>query len=215
MAPAALPPPGSTVPEKVDLKKELKAFYTSPTQPTLVDVPAGWFLTYEGEGAPGDEGYTGSLGALYAVAYTLKFASKGRGKDFVVMPLETLWWAEEGKPFREDAPPETWGWKSLLRVPDFVTSEHLEEAREEAVAKRGLQEAHAVRLERLEEGPSAQVLHVGSYAEERPTIDRLHAFIRDEGLRPRGVHHEIYLSDPNRTAPENLKTLIRQPVETP
>ncbi len=199
--------------EKLDLKKQLKAIYTSSANPSLVEVPPGSFLAYEGWGAPGGEAYATSIDALYAVAFTLKFTSKAQGKDFVVMPLEGLWWLEDPEAFFTDVPPEQWSWKSLIRLPDFIAPREVEVAREEARAKKGLEAIGAVRLEVYHEGLCAQILHVGPYAEERPTIDLLHDFIRAEGYRLRGAHHEIYLSDPNRTAPERLKTIIRQPIE--
>lgn len=199
--------------EKLDLKRELKPFYTSRVEPALVDVPAGSFLAYEGTGAPGGEEYVASIQALYPVAYTLKFAAKARGRDFVVMPLEGLWWLEDTEGPLLEVPPARWSWKSLIRLPDFIAPGEVEGAKRDARAKKGLEEIGGVRLEVYHEGLSAQILHVGPYAEERPTIERLHAYIQTEGHRPQGAHHEIYLSDPNRTAPERLKTIVRQPIE--
>lgn len=191
----------------------MKNLYTSPRKPSIIDVPPGRFLTYTGRGEPGGEEYKSSIGALYTVAYTLKFMSKDRGRDFTVLPLEGLWWFDDPKEFFHDVPRSEWNWKSMIRIPDFVTEKQVEEARVEAKAKKGLEAVDRVMLEEYEEGLSAQIMHIGPYAEEMPTIAELHDFIRKAGYERRGHHHEIYLSDPNRTAPEKLKTLIRQPVE--
>ncbi len=198
--------------EKLDLRKELKNFYTSPRKPSIVDVPPGWFLTYSGRGEPGGEEYGSSIGALYTVAYTLKFMSKAGGRDFTVLPLESLWWLDDPKGSFRDVPRREWNWKSMIRVPDFVTGEQVETARVEARAKKGLEAVNRVVLEEFHEGLSAQIMHIGPYAEEEPTITKLHEFMRKAGYEIHGHHHEIYLSDPNRTAPERLRTLIRQPV---
>ncbi len=201
------------VAEKLNLRQELKHLYTSPRKPEVVDVEPGWFLTYRGRGKPGGEEYSASIGALYSVAYTLKFHSKARGRDFAVMPLEGLWWIDEPNENFYDVPQERWNWKSMIRQPDFVTPEQVQEAKEEAMEKKGLAAIDKVVFEKVDQGLSAQIMHTGPYSEERPTIEELHDFIREEGYRKRGEHHEIYLSDPNRTAPERLRTIIRQPIE--
>ncbi len=199
--------------EKLDLRKELKHLYSSPKKPNMIDVPPGKFLAYQGRGEPGGQDYVASIGALYPVAYTLKFKLKAQGRDFTVLPLEGLWWSEDPEESFYNLPKEKWSWKSMIRQPDFVTSDLVEAAKQEAKAKKGLAEIDRVGLEEFHEGLSVQIMHIGPYAEEEPTIERLHEFIRGEGYRARGHHHEIYLSDPNRTAPERLKTIIRQPVE--
>ncbi len=201
--------------EKLNLRKELKHLYSSPAKPNIIDVPSGKFLVYGGRGEPGGEEYMAAMSALYPVAYTLKFKSKERGRDFTVMALEGLWWFEDPEATFEDVRPEDWNWKSLIRQPDFITPEQVEEAKVEAKAKKGLEEIDQVKLEEFHEGLSAQIMHVGPYSQETPTVARLHDFIREEGYKKRGHHHEIYISDPNRTAPERLKTIIRQPIEKP
>ncbi|RLI10281.1 hypothetical protein DRO42_01765 [Candidatus Bathyarchaeota archaeon] len=198
---------------KLDLRKELKPFYTAKRKPAIVDVPAGRFLTITGRGEPGGDAYRAALNALYSVAYTLKFRCKKEGRDFTVMALESLWWWDAPAAPGEAPPREEWNWKSMIRQPDFVTEEMAEAAKEEAKAKKGLPEIDRVVLETFDEGLSAQIMHVGPYSEEGPTIERLHAFIAENGYRPRGLHHEIYLSDPRRTPPERWRTIIRQPVE--
>lgn len=200
--------------DKLDLRKELKRYYTAKRKPEIVDVPPGKFLTYTGRGAPESEAYQAALTALYGLSYTLKFKSKAEGRDFTVMALEGLWWWDDPTVFDfEDAPPrEEWNWKSMIRQPDFVTREMVDEVRPEVREKRG-PAVDAVVLETFHEGLSAQIMHIGPYSEEGPTGRTLHAFIEDSGYRMRGRHHEIYLSDPRRSKPENMKTILRQPVE--
>lgn len=199
---------------KLNLRRELRQFYTARKRPKIIDVPGGRFLTITGRGEPGGEAYHAALSALYPVAYAVKFRSKKEERDFTVMPLEGLWWWETPATTLSEAPPlEEWDWKSMIRQPDFITEEVVEAAKEEAKAKRGIEEDDRVVLETFEEGPSAQIMHIGPYSEEGPTIERLHAFIEESGYRPRGLHHEIYLSDPRLTPPERWRTILRQPIE--
>lgn len=200
---------------KLDLRKELKRFYTAKKKPDIIDVPPGRFLTIVGRGEPGGEVYSAGLNALYGLSYALKFRCKAEGRDFKVMALEGLWWWDDDAIFSlEDAPPrDEWNFKSMIRQPDYVTGEMLEEVRPGVREKRPLPEVDQVRLETFHEGLSAQILHVGPYSGEQPTVDRLHAFIDEQGYRLRGRHHEIYMSDPRRTAPERIKTIIRHPIE--
>ncbi len=199
---------------KLDLRKELKRFYSAKKKPEIIDVPSGNFLTIVGKGEPGGEAYSAALQALYGLSYTLKFKCKAEGRDFSVMALEGLWWWDDPSIFDlGNAPPrEEWNWKSMIRQPDFVTGGMLEEIRSEVRKKKGPAVDDVV-LEAFHEGLSAQIMHRGPYSEEGPTVMRLHGFITEEGYRMRGRHHEIYLSDPSRSKPENIKTIIRQPVE--
>ncbi|MGD2201109.1 MAG: GyrI-like domain-containing protein [Candidatus Bathyarchaeota archaeon] len=199
---------------KLNLRKELKEFYTARKRPELVDVPPGKFLVIVGRGEPGGESYTSALQALYSLSYTLKFRCKDEGRDFTVMALEGLWWWDDPTIFDlENAPPRgEWNWKSMIRQPDFVNQGMLEEVVPEVREKKG-GEVDRVVLETFHEGLSAHIMHRGPYSEEGPTIRRLHSFIEENGYKMRGRHHEIYLSDPRRSRPENLKTIIRQPVE--
>jgi hypothetical protein len=198
---------------KLDLRKELKEYYTAKRKPEIIDVPPGNFLTILGRGAPEGEEYAVAMQALYGLSYALKFRCKGEGRDFTVMALEGLWWWDDPAVFDlEGAPPrEEWNWKSMIRQPDFITQEMVDEVRPEVREKRG-PAVDDVALETFHEGLSAQILHVGPYSEEAPTVARLHAFIDESGYRMRGRHHEIYLSDPRRSKPENIRTIIRQPV---
>jgi hypothetical protein len=199
---------------KLDLRKELKQYYTAKKRPEVIDVPPGNFLTIVGRGEPGGEAYAAAIQALYGMSFTLKFKSKAEGLDFTVMALEGLWWWDDRRVFDlEGAPPrDEWNWKSMMRQPDFITKEMVDEVRPEVREKRG-PAVDEVALETFHEGLSAQILHRGPYSEEGPTVLRLHEFIEESGYKMRGRHHEIYLSDPRRSKPENIKTIIRQPIE--
>ncbi len=199
---------------KLDLRKELKQFYSAKKKPKLIDVPSGNFLTFHGRGAPGGEAYQEALQALYASAYTIKFKCKAVDRDFKVMTLEGLWWWDDRTAFTlADAPPrETWNWISMIRMPDYVSDELFAELKPEIKEKRG-DIVNKVKFEEFYEGLSAQIMHIGPFSEEQPTVDKLHSFIEEQGYKLRGHHHEIYMSDPRRSKPENLKTIIRHPIE--
>ncbi|MCB2224064.1 MAG: GyrI-like domain-containing protein [Actinobacteria bacterium] len=199
--------------DKIDLKRARKHHYSATQEPALVDIGDVAFLMVDGAGDPNtSDDYAEALGVLFKVAYTVKFREKAAGRDFVVAPLEGLWWAPDMDAFIA-GDKDAWEWTAMIALPDSVP---------EAVVE-GLVGALAageepppgidrIRLERFAEGEAAQILHLGPYADEEPTIRRLHDFIDAEGLARRGRHHEIYLSDPRRTAPERLRTIIRQPV---
>lgn len=196
----------------IDLKKQLKHLYHLPTSEiAVVEVPAMNFLMIDGSGDPNGKVYAEAVGKLYAVAYALKFMLKKRDaeRDYVVMPLEGLWRTKEGTPWY-DTDRANWLWTAMIMQPEEVTEEMFEQARSEVERKKQLDLAR-IRFETFSEGHVVQVLHSGPYSEERPTIERLHAFIEQRGWRGRGRHHEIYLSDPFRTAPERLRTILRQP----
>jgi len=200
--------------KKLDLKKELKHLYSpSPKEPVLVDVPDMNFLMIDGQGDPNtSQEYQDALGALYAVSYTVKFMSKKEGTDYTVMALEGLWWMEGAERFSLDSKGE-WKWTSMMMQPDVVTKEMVERAIEEVGRKKNPPALPKLRFESFHEGLSAQIMHIGPYSEEGPTIKKLHGFIEEQGHKLRGKHHEIYLSDPRRAAPEKLRTVLRQPVE--
>jgi len=198
--------------QNIDLMKQYKNLYRpSKKEVTAVDVPPLPFLMIDGIGAPGGEAYGEAVGALYAVAYTLKFAvKKAQGIDYKVMPLQGLWWADDMASFTESNK-DKWKWTMMVLVPDFITMGDVAAAKEQAFEKKGLASIPKIRLETYREGPSAHILYIGPYVDEDETIQRVHQFIAERGRQLRGKHHEIYLSDPNRTAPEKLKTVIRQP----
>lgn len=205
---------------KLDLSKEHKELYFPPKTPVLVEVPLLTFLVIDGHGAPEGGAFQEALQALYGAAYTLKFSVKGSDPslDWKVMPLEALWWVEGvehlGLQAVDESRKEDWEWRAMIAQPDYVTAAMLDGAREELARKKKETARLAdVRLERIDEGRCAQVMHVGPYAAERPTIEALHAFIGGQGMRISGHHHEVYLGDPRRTAPEKLRTVIRYAVE--
>ncbi len=204
---------GST---KLDLKKSLPELYNQRgAECALVTPPALLVVAIEGSGDPNSaQSWSDAVGALYSISYTLKFTLKKRGEtpDFTVMPLEALWWVPDGTALRFDDK-SNWQWRALIVLPSFVTQANVDEARESAYAKKQNEALKNVLFGEFDEGLSVQVLHVGPYATEPPTIARLHAFIEAQQLTPRGKHHEIYLSDPDRTAPEKMRTILRQPVQ--
>jgi len=185
------------------------------TTPELVVVPPMTFLAVDGHGDPNTSpAYAAAVQALFTVSYAAKFAiRKAGGENVKVAPLEGLWWAENLVSF-DAGDKADWDWTMMIRQPDVVTTELVDRLVEEVATRKALPSARALRLETFEEGPAAQVLHVGPYATEGPTIARLHAFIRDQGFDFDGhvhKHHEIYLGDPRRSAPERLRTIVRQP----
>ncbi|HVO44287.1 MAG TPA: GyrI-like domain-containing protein [Aggregatilineales bacterium] len=199
---------------KLDLKTDYKPLYNpSRKEFTLVQVPPLNFLMIDGQGDPNTApAYTGAVEALYALAYTLKFSLKKEGvADYPVMPMEGLWWTDPIDSFNPDRR-DDWQWTMMIMQPDVVTSKAVEAARKAAQDKKPLPGLAKIRLERYEEGLSVHILFLGAYRDEGPTITEMHQFIQDIGYEPAGKHHEIYLGDPRRSAPEKLKTVIRQPV---
>ena len=199
---------------KIDLKKDLKTLYQpSAKDVSQVDVPAMHFMMIDGAGDPNtSKDFRDAVEALYGVSYTLKFMLKKRGgfNDWGVMPLEGLWWTDDMSRFSMDEK-DRWKWTVMIMQPEFITEDHVREASAELAGKKNPIALPRLRFERFCEGFSAQIMHIGPYSAEGPTVALLHDFIRKTGHTPRGKHHEIYLSDPGRTAPEKLKTIIRQP----
>jgi hypothetical protein len=203
----------STPSKKLDYKRELNELYGPRAgPPAIVDVPELSFLMVDGMGDPNtSRNYREAVEALFAVSYRVKFAVKrgAGGIDYGVMPLEGLWWVDDMSTFSVDDK-SNWSWTAMIMQPDVVTDELVQGSIPEASKK--LPAATRLRLDRFGEGRAAQVLHLGPYSAERPTIERLHAFIAEAGYRLRGKHHEIYLSDPSRAEPAKLKTILRQPI---
>ncbi|QOV33318.1 GyrI-like domain-containing protein [Streptomyces ferrugineus] len=201
---------------KYDVKRQFKKCYSPKnTDWELVDIPELHFLAIDGHGDPNTSvAYRHAVEALYAVAYSAKFASKGDlGRDFVVGPLEGLWWADDMDDFLARLK-DNWRWRLLISVPDWITGGMIEDAKDTARTKKKLPAIEDVRSETLHEGTSVQVLHIGPYDDETPILTRLHhEYLPANNLRERGLHHEIYLSDPRRTDPAKLRTVLRQPVE--
>jgi hypothetical protein len=192
--------------------KVFKAEYAQPKQPTVIDVGPGTYLTIDGEGEPGGGTFDANMGALFSVGYTIKFALKKAGRDFKLGAVEGLWWTAGGGKDWQDVPRGEWRWKLLLRVPDFVSEQDLAGALADLHARRKPGPIDGVRLETLHEGPAIQILHLGPYADETRTLAQMEAFAEAQGLTFHGPHHEIYLSDPRRVAPERMKTILRHPV---
>ncbi|HYM40991.1 MAG TPA: GyrI-like domain-containing protein [Thermoplasmata archaeon] len=198
---------------KKDLPKALQDLYfPSAKEPVFVDVPAMQFAMVDGVGDPNSsKGFQEAIGALYGVAYTAKFAAKKTGiRDVLVMPLEGLFWTEGSDTFLP-ADKGQWHWTLMLMEPAAVTRKLFDGSVRALRERKNPPGLSRVRLERFREGKAAQILYVGPYSAEQPTIERLHAFIRENGYRLSGKHHEIYMGDPRRNAPEKLKTVIRQP----
>ena len=184
--------------------------------PEIVRVPERQFLMVDGRGDPNTSAdFREAIQALYSLSYTLKFSvKKGLGINNRVGPLEALWWTDAMAGFLT-VPKADWQWTAMIAQPDVVTPEWLDRAREDVGRKRTLTGTTRVRLARFDEGLAGQVLYLGPYSDEGPTIGALHAFIREAGYTFDGrlqKHHEIYLGDPRRSAPEKLRTIIRQPV---
>jgi hypothetical protein len=203
-----------------DVKRDLKACYAPRnTDWALVDVPDQRFIAVDGRGDPNTApAYAAAVEALYSVAYPAKFASKRAGQDFVVGPLEGLWWSDDLDAFTA-GDRDAWQWRMLISMPAWVSTALLDEARDTALAKKK-QIASAidtVRYVTLNEGRCAQALHHGPYRAEAPKLAYLHdEWLAEHGLTMSGPHHEVYLSDARRTAPEKLRTVLRQPVvDTP
>ena len=201
--------------EKIDVRKRLSSLYrVSHKEVVEVDVPPLRYLMIDGAGDPNTSpDYARAVEALFSVSYTTKFAVKksGLGIDYGVMPLEGLWWADDWSAFTANDR-SAWKWTMMILQPDFVPEEMIRRAIGDVAEKKKLPAVEKLRLEEFHEGRSAQILHIGPFTEEGPTIQRVHDFIDARSAR-RGKHHEIYLSDIRRAAPEKWKTIIRQPME--
>jgi hypothetical protein len=200
---------------KYDIKVAHRELYAPSAKDfSLVEVPELTYLAIDGAGDPNTSAeYAAAVEALYTMAYTIKSHSRiALGRDFVVAPLEGLWRADDLSAFvRRDK--SAWQWTMLIALPDWITGDGVRLARAAARKKKDLPAIDAVTVRTLAEGLCVQILHIGSYDDEGPVLDRLHnSYLPQQGLRPTGDHHEIYLSDPRRTAPEKLKTILRQPV---
>ena len=200
---------------KIDYKKELKHLYRpSAKKVEAVDVPRMNFLMIDGKGDPNtSQEFKDAIGVLYPLSYTLKFMIKkgGIGVDYGVLPLEGLWWADDMSSFMDDRR-EHWQWTLMIMQPELVTEQMVQEANAQVLKKKNPVSLPLVRFESFEEGKVAQILHVGPFSEEGPSVEKVHAFIEESGSQRRGKHHEIYLSDIRRAAADNWKTIIRQPM---
>ena len=203
--------------EKVDLKKQLKAYYNpSAKAPLIIQVPPMRFLMVNGAGDPNtSQDYQDAVEALYSVSYTIKFMMKHEhGLDYSVMPLEGLWWGTPlGQTRFSAADKNKFRWTAMIMQPDFVTPDLLHGGMYQAATKKKLTAIDKLRVETFEEGLVVQIMYFGSFDNEGPTIERLHQYAYNQGYGLSGKHHEIYLNDPRRTAPGKRKTVLRQPIK--
>lgn len=200
---------------KIDFKRTLDSYRAPLGRFELVDVPDLQYLMVDGHGDPNTSpAYSDALAALYPVAYKLKFASKREfGRDYVVPPLEGLWWADEMDAFTVARDKSRWDWTMMLMVPEWLDHAVFEAAVAQAGVKDAPRRLDDVRLGTLSEGRCVQTLHLGSFDDEAAVLERMHhEFIPGHGLRLSGKHHEIYLSDARKVVPEKLRTILRQPV---
>jgi len=201
--------------EKIDYKKSLKHLYQpSAKEVVRVDVPVMYFLMVDGMGDPNiSQAFADAVEVLFSVSYTLKFmVKKGpQAVDYSVMPLEGLWWADDLSAFTT-GDKAGWKWTAMIMQADFISQEMVQAAMTAVKTKKNPSALPGVRFEALSEGSCAQTLHIGPFSEERPSIEKVHAFIERSGCKPAGKHHEIYLSDMRRVAHEKWKTVLRQPM---
>jgi hypothetical protein len=199
---------------KIDIKKQKSSLYSPGSKEIqIVDVPKMNFLMIDGVGDPNQALYQKAVEALFSISYTLKFiVKKEMGIDYGVMPLEGLWWAKDMSDFinmRKD----NWLWTALIMQPEYITENIFNLAIDKIKKGRDLPDLGKMRFEPFNEGKSVQVLYIGPYSQEGPTIQKIHGIVAMQGYKLRGKHHEIYLSDPRRSLPEKLKTILRQPIE--
>ncbi len=201
---------------KVDFKKTIDAYRARTGRFDLVEVPELQYLLIGGHGDPNTSPeFTSAVEALYPLAYTLKFASKqGLDRDYTVMPLEGLWWADDHASFTSSRDKSRWHWTLMVMQPDWITDEMFADAVAKVSAKNPSARVGEVRFETLHEGLCVQTLHVGTYDDEAPLLAEMHdVVIPEHGMRLTGTHHEIYFSDPRKGDPAKRRTLLRQPVE--
>ena len=205
-----------------DYKKEYKEFYMPPKKPVIEHIPPMNYVAVRGQGNPNSEDgdYKKSIGILYAISYTIKMSKLGKHKldgyfDYVVPPLEGLWWLKDGKPFDYSRKDE-FCWVSMIRLPDFVKKADFDWAVSEATIKKNM-DLSSAEFFTLDEGLCVQCMHIGNYDSEPTTVNSMSTYANEQGyefnLSGTRLHHEIYLSDPRKCAPEKLKTVIRIPIK--
>lgn len=205
---------------KLDLAKLHTAYYNAKNKPELLNIEKAQFLSISGKGDPSGQPYSDKIQALYSVAYALKFLYKALDKDFVVAKLQGLWDFDEDKyknlsideaPLK--VPRSEWSYRMMIRLPDFVTKEQVESAIQTVIKKKQILLATEIEFYEMKEGKVIQMLHVGAFANEPETLKQMQEFMTANNLQKNGLHHEIYLSDFNKTSPEKLKTILREPVK--
>lgn len=202
--------------KKIDFKKELKQFYLPSSKAVgLIDVPPLQFIMIDGHGDPNtSKEFREAVEALFSVSYAVKFIVKkgDAGVDYGVMPLEGLWWSDDMVTFSVENKAD-WKWTLMIMQPEMITPGLFETALQKTQQKKSLTALSMLRLHTFAEGKAAQILHVGPFSKEGPTIERIHSYIQQNGYSAAGKHHEIYLSDITKTAPDKLKTILRQPIQ--
>lgn len=204
--------------EKLDLVKLHKIYYAAKPAPEIVDIEAARYVSILGKGDPSGEAFSADIQLLYPVAYGVKALCKSAGQDFGVPKLEGLWWFDEqqfGASSMAEAPKKVprsaWEYRLLLRMPDFVDEKMVAKAVETVVSKKKMPDAGRVQFFEMTEGTCVQMLHVGAFADEPVSLQKMLRFMEEQGMKKNGLHHEIYLSDFRKTAPEELKTILREP----
>lgn len=205
---------------KLDLTKQHKAYYSAKNKPELLIIEKAQFLSIKGKGDPSEKEFSDKVQALYATAYAIKFLCKALDKDFVVGKLQGQWSFDEGK-YRNvsideaslKVPRNEWSYRMMIRMPEFVTREQLKSTIETVVTKKQIRLATEIEFYEMEEGKVVQMLHIGPFANEPVTLNQIQEFIVINNLKRNGLHHEIYLSDLNKTSPDKLKTILREPVK--
>ncbi len=206
--------------QKLNLVQQYKEYFSAKKDPEIVHIEPAQFIAIEGLGDPSGEPFSRRIEALYATAYTVKFSCKEKGQDFVVSKLEGLWWFDESKypdSTMDSAPAKIprseWAYRLLIRMPDFVTEGVIEEACRHVAERKNIAMAQSVGHFILSEGQCVQMLHTGPFSTEPLSLARMNSFMQQRGLAKNGCHHEIYLSDFRKTAPDKLKTILREPVK--
>lgn len=201
--------------EKIDFKKQFSDFYSQrKNKITILDVPVFNYLSIEGKGEPDSQLFLEAMEALYSVSYKLKFRIKEsiNPKNYTVMPLEGQWWAKNPNDFVNNKK-ENWQWNLMIMQPNFINNELIEETKEIIKSKKTLPALEKLKFETIQDGTSAQILHIGPYSEEGPTLVKLHDYFKNKNYTFNGRHREIYIGDPRKSAPERLRTIIRQPIK--
>lgn len=206
--------------EKLDLTKKYKSYYIAKPEPEIVNIEPAHFLSITGKGDPSERAFTNNIEALYPTVYTLKFMFKDQGKDFVAAKLEGLWWYDESKfqgktmtSTTTEVPRSEWEYRLMIRLPEFVDEKAVLKSIQAAYAKKGNELIKQVEYFQLHEGKCIQMMHIGPFETEPVSLQKIMEYSAAHNLEKNGYHHEIYLSDFRKTAPEKLRTILREPVK--
>ncbi|WP_157716096.1 GyrI-like domain-containing protein [Roseivirga echinicomitans] len=197
---------------KLNLTEAYPEYYKAKSNPQLVELEPYQYITIQGNSEPNAPVFLAAIDDLYKLVYGIKFFHKNEGMDFVVPKMEAFWWVDGELPF-EETPQEEWYWKIMFRMPDFVGEGEFKLVVDQLVKEGKLANDHQLEFESIHEGKSVQALHIGSYYDERGTLEKIFAFMKDNDLEMNGQHHEIYISDPRKTVEEKLKTILRYAVK--